>query len=303
MELRHLRYFLMVAEELNFTKAAEKLFTAQPSLSQQIRDLEQEVGVLLFERSARKVRLTEEGQAFLIHAQHAIESSKLAVAAARQVAHRKNNQIHIGFLNVAELKLMPNILNQLKSRIPELKIHLQSLTCLEQIQRLKNAELDITFTRYEIQHPDFKNIHLLNEQLYLVVSSSLHDSDRVLKFQELKNHNLIMCEENASPVFYEKLSRLYAFDQHLPDQMFWVTNVLQHINLINMGIGFSFVPEYLLKFLNPEVKVVQTDIRLPSLGLFANFAKNNQSAALAIICETLETEHIGSLCKSKGLFN
>lgn len=292
MELRHLRYFLMVAEELSFTKAAEKLFTAQPSLSQQIRDLEQEVGVLLFERSARKVRLTEEGQAFLIHAQHAIESAKLAVAAARQVAHRKNNQIHIGFLNVAELKLMPNILHQLKSRIPELKIHLQSLTCLEQIQRLKSAELDISFTRYEIQDPDFTNIHLLNEQLYLVASSSLHDSDRVLKFQELKNHPLIMCEENASPVFYEKLSHLYAFDQHSPDQIFWVTNVLQHINLINMGIGLSFVPEYLLKFLNPEVKVIQTDISLPSLGLYASFAKNNPSAALAIICETLHAHYV-----------
>lgn len=292
MELRHLRYFIMVAEELNFTKAAEKLFTAQPSLSQQIRDLEQEVGVLLFERTARKVRLTEEGEAFLVHAQNAIESSKLAVAAARQVAHRKNNQIHIGFLNVAELKLMPKILNQLKSSIPELKIHLQSLTCLEQIQRLKNAELDITFTRYEMQHPDFNNIHLLNEQLYLVASADLHSNDRIFKFQELKNHNVIMCEENASPVLYEKLNRIYPFENHQPDQMFWVTNVLQHINLINMGIGFSFVPEYLLKFLNPEVKIVKTDIHLPKLGLYASFAKNNQSPALVLICDALRHEQI-----------
>lgn len=291
MELRHLRYFLMVAEELNFTKAAEKLFTAQPSLSQQIRDLEQEVGVLLFERTARKVRLTEEGQAFLVHANNAIESSKLAMASARQVAHRKNNQIYIGFLNVAELKLMPNILKKLKSHIPELKIHLQSLTCLEQIQRLKNAELDITFTRYEIQHPDFDNIHILNEQLYLVASSELHPSERILKFQEFKNHNMIMCEENSSPVLYEKLSKIYSFEKHLQDQMFWVTNVLQHINLINMGIGFSFVPEYLLKFLNPEVKIIETDIALPSLGLYASFAKNNQSRALAIICDALSKEH------------
>lgn len=292
MELRHLRYFLMVAEELNFTKAAEKLFTAQPSLSQQIRDLEQEVGVLLFERSARKVRLTEEGQAFLVHAQNALDSSKLAVAAARQVAQRKNNQIHIGFLNVAELKLMPKILNQLKKSIPELKIHLQSLTCLEQIQRLKNAELDITFTRYEMQHPDFSNIHLLNEQLYLVATTDLHPSDRILKFQELKNHNMIMCEESASPVLYEKLNKIYPFEKHVSDQMYWVTNVLQHINLINMGIGFSFVPEYLLKFLNPEVKIVQTDIALPRLGLFANFATNRQSVALAIICNALRHEQI-----------
>lgn len=231
MELRHLRYFLTVAKEKSFTKAAEKLFTAQPSLSQQIKDLEQEVGVMLFERSARSVQLTEEGEAFLTHALNAIESSKLAVAAARQVAQRKNNQIHIGFLNVAEIKLMPRILAQLKSTIPDLKIHLHSLTCLEQIQKLKNAELDLTFTRYQLDHPNFNNIHILDEQIYLVAAEHLHPSNRVLTMKELKNHHVIMCEQNASPIFYDKLNQVMAFDLQQADRMIWVTNVLQHINL------------------------------------------------------------------------
>lgn len=291
MELRHLRYFLTVAEEQSFTKAAEKLFTAQPSLSQQIKDLEQEVGVALFERSARKVTLTDEGQAFLFHAQQAIESSKLAVAAARQVAQQKNNQIHIGFLNVAEIKLMPTILAQLKSTIPDIKIHLHSLTCLEQIQALKNAELDITFTRYELQHSDYENIHLMSEQIYLVALDSLHPSDRPLKLQELKNHTVIMCEQNASPVFYEKLNALIVFHQLRHDQMLWVTNVMQHLNLINMGMGFSFVPEYLLKFLSPQVKIIQTDIVLPQLGLYASFAKNSKNIALNLISDALKQDH------------
>jgi len=88
MELRHLRYFMTVAQQ-SFTKAAEKLFTAQPSLSQQIKDLEQEVGVNLFDRSSRKVKLTDEGRAFQIYAEKALENAKLAVAAARQVAQQK----------------------------------------------------------------------------------------------------------------------------------------------------------------------------------------------------------------------
>lgn len=287
MELRHLRYFLTVAEEQSFTKAAEKLFTAQPSLSQQIKDLEHEVGVALFDRSARKVKLTDEGQAFLIHAKQALHSSKLAVAAARQVAQQKNNQIHIGFLNVAEIKLMPSILAQLKSTIPNLKIHLHSLTCLEQIQALKNAELDISFTRYELQHPDYENIHLMSEQIYLVALESLHPSDRPLKLQELKNRTVIMCEQNASPVFYEKLNTLISFDQQRHEQMLWVTNVMQHLNLINMGMGFSFVPEYLLKFLNPQVKIIATDMVLPQLGLYATFARHTKNQALDLICDAL----------------
>ncbi|MFV5524313.1 LysR substrate-binding domain-containing protein [Acinetobacter variabilis] len=287
MELRHLRYFITVAQEQSFTRAAEKLFTAQPSLSQQIKDLEQEVGVNLFERSSRKIQLTDEGKAFLIYAEKALENAKLAVASARQVAQQKNNQIHIGFLNVAELKVMPHILAKLKKTMPDLKIHLHSLFCLEQLQRLKNAELDLSITRFQLDHPDFDNIHLLTEQIHLVAAKHLHPTDRILKLQELKNHTIIMCDQNASPVFYERLNALMSFDQLKHDQVLWATNVLQHINLINMGMGFSFAPDYLLRFLNDEVKVIQTDRPLPQVELYATFNKNSQNPALNIITEAL----------------
>jgi len=276
-----------VAQEQSFTRAAEKLFTAQPSLSQQIKDLEQEVGVNLFERSSRKIQLTDEGKAFLIYAEKALENAKLAVASARQVAQQKNNQIHIGFLNVAELKVMPHILAKLKKTMPDLKIHLHSLFCLEQLQRLKNAELDLSITRFQLDHPDFDNIHLLTEQIHLVAAKHLHPTDRILKLQELKNHTIIMCDQNASPVFYERLNALMSFDQLKHDQVLWATNVLQHINLINMGMGFSFAPDYLLRFLNDEVKVIQTDRPLPQVELYATFNKNSQNPALNIITEAL----------------
>lgn len=288
MELRHLRYFITVAQEQSFTRAAEKLFTAQPSLSQQIKDLEQEVGVNLFERSSRKIQLTDEGKAFLIYAEKALENAKLAVASARQVAQQKNNQIHIGFLNVAELKVMPHILAKLKKTMPDLKIHLHSLFCLEQLQRLKNAELDLSITRFQLDHPDFENIHLLTEQIHLVAAKHLHPTDRILKLQELKNHTIIMCDQNASPIFYERLNTLMSFDQLKHDQVLWATNVLQHINLINMGMGFSFAPDYLLRFLNDEVKVIQTDRSLPQVELYATFNKNSQNPALKIITQALK---------------
>lgn len=276
-----------MAQEQSFTRAAEKLFTAQPSLSQQIKDLEQEVGVNLFERSSRKIQLTDEGKAFLIYAEKALENAKLAVASARQVAQQKNNQIHIGFLNVAELKVMPHILAKLKKTMPDLKIHLHSLFCLEQLQRLKNAELDLSITRFQLDHPDFENIHLLTEQIYLVAAKHLHPTDRILKLQELKNHTIIMCDQNASPIFYERLNALMSFDQLKHDQVLWATNVLQHINLINMGMGFSFAPDYLLLFLNDEVKVIQTDRPLPQVELYATLNKNSQNPSLNIITEAL----------------
>ena len=288
MELRHLRYFISVAQEQSFTKAAEKLFTAQPSLSQQIRDLEDEVGVALFDRTTRKITLTAEGEAFLVHASNAIESAKLATAAARQVAQRKNNQIHIGFLNVAEIKLMPSILKQLKTHFPHTKIHLHSLSCVEQIQALKNAELDLSFTRFYYDHTGYHNIEVLSEQVYLVASTQFYPVQRTVKLQDLKHYPIIMCEQNISPVFYDRLNKIFAFDQMDAEQMLWVTNVLQHINLINMGMGFSFVPEYLLKFLNEDVRVIEMDTALPTLELYATFAKDSNNPALNIIHEALK---------------
>lgn len=102
MELRHLRYFVMVAKELNFSKAAAKLYTAQPSLSQQIKDLEDYVGVKLFYRTKRKVELTEEGEVFLEQALLTLAQADKAVQMARQVSKSKQQVLSIGFVPVVE---------------------------------------------------------------------------------------------------------------------------------------------------------------------------------------------------------
>ena len=288
MELRHLRYFAAVAEEQCFTKAADKLFTTQPSLSQQIKDLEEEVGVKLLDRTVRQIQLTDEGRAFLPYALQAIENSKLAIASARQVAHQKNYQIHIGLLNVAELKVLPLILERLKCEIPDLQIHIQSLTCLEQIQRLKNAELDLTFTRYAITHEDFENLHILTEKIYLVSGQKSVTHKTCLSVQDVMQHNLIMCEQNASPVFYEHVTHAIPVEQMPTERLLWVTNVLQHINLINLGMGYSFVPEYLLRFLADHVVILDTNFEVQALNLYANYRKQNQNLALQLITQELK---------------
>lgn len=288
MELRHLRYFVTIAQEQSFTKAAQKLFIAQPSLSQQMKDLEAEVGVSLLDRSARQIRLTEEGQAFLKHAHAALDSAALAIASARQVAQQKTQQLHIGFLNVAEIKVMPLILAKLKQQMPNVHIHIQSASCLAQIQALKAAKLDIAFTRYALEHSDYCNHLLFKEAVYLVVSKKYY-ARRCIARSQLREQHLIMCEQSASPVFYEKIQQCFAFQDLNHAQLLWVTNVLQHINLINLGLGFSFLPAYALKFLSDDVHLVETDFVLPELALYANYRRETQSAALQLIVEELRS--------------
>lgn len=288
MELRHLRYFVTVAEAQSFTQAAKKLFTTQPSLSQKIKDLEREVGVQLLDRSARLIQLTPEGKVFLQHAQDALNSAQLAMQAARQVAQQRQQQIHIGFLNVAEIKLLPTLLQQLKQHMPNLQLHIQSLTCLEQIQALKNASLDLAFTRYALKDPHYGNILVLEEPLYLVAAKKLYLSDAPISTEQLSQQTLILCEQQASPVLYEKIQQHFNFEKMPKSQLMWVTNVLQHINLINMGFGFSFLPQYALKFLNPDIVAIPTQFALPQLALYANYRKDLNHPALDFVLTQLE---------------
>lgn len=158
MELRHLRYFVTVAEELNFTRAAEKLNTVQPSLSQQIKDLEREVDAQLLERNNRKVELTEAGQAFLKEALLSLEHAERAVQAARQIAHVHKGQLNIGFVPVAEMKIFPYIMPNIRAHFSELKALFHSLTDAEQFSALRQGSIDIAFTRYQDQTNEFESV-------------------------------------------------------------------------------------------------------------------------------------------------
>ena len=159
MELRHLRYFVAVAEELNFTKAAQRMCTVQPSLSQQIKDLEQEVGVQLLIRSNRKVELTEEGKAFLKEALLSLEHAEKAIQDARKIANLNKDQLNIGFVPVAEMKIFPYIMPNIRAHFPEIQIKKMKRrwgACFYQKNRvcfnLVLAHIDYALIDYVIVH-------------------------------------------------------------------------------------------------------------------------------------------------------
>lgn len=169
MELRHLRYFVAVAEELNFTKAAQRMCTVQPSLSQQIKDLEHEVGAQLLIRTNRKVELTEEGKAFLKQALLSLEYAEKAIYDARQIANMSKDHLHIGFVPVAEMKVFPYIMPNIRAHFPDLKISFHSLTDSAQLDALKKGEIDIAFTRYPDESGEFEHVQVFQEPLALIM--------------------------------------------------------------------------------------------------------------------------------------
>jgi len=275
MELRHLRYFITVAEELNFSKAALKLYTAQPSLSQQIKDLEEDVGVKLLHRTKRKVELTEEGAVFLEQARLTLAQADKAVAMARQVSKAKQQMLRIGFVPVAEMKVFPYVLPNLRVQNPDLKIELLSLNNNEQMRLIKKGELDITFTRQNFQNDEIESQFVLREPLIFILPKdhlltkyeripvkALDGIDFIIPAAEesLTLHNLILDFAKQNGVEFNIIQK--------------ADNILFNINSIGIGLGCTILPGYIAPLMMENTVIRPLSVELPFLDLYVSYRKD-----------------------------
>lgn len=143
MELRHLRYFVAVAEEQNVTRAAARLHVSQPPLSRQIRDLEDELGLSLFEHGAKSVRLTDVGKVFLAEARAVLLRADEAVRTAKAVALGERGVIHVGYAPSLTVKVLPQTLRNFEAANPGVRVHLHDLSTLEMTRGLRDGELQV----------------------------------------------------------------------------------------------------------------------------------------------------------------
>ena len=291
MELRHLRYFVAVAEELNFTKAAQRMCTVQPSLSQQIKDLETEVGVQLLIRSNRKVELTEEGKAFLKQALLSLEHAELAIQDARKVANLQKDQLNIGFVPVAEMKIFPYIMPNIRAHFPELKIHFHSCTDAEQFKALKKGELDIAFTRYQDESSDIECVQIFSEPLALIMPKDDPISEqRHVSIKSFNGQNFVISDEDASPQLHKLITHYFKDAKLNVNVVQHSTNILLNVNLVGMGVGWSIVPAYVIPLLGDKIVVKNTIEPLPMIGLYASYRKEHKNDAIELILKILKEQ-------------
>ncbi len=143
MELRHLRYFVAVAEEQNVTRAAARLHVSQPPLSRQIRDLEEELGVALFEHKAKAIRLTDAGQVFLVEARSVLQRAEEAVQMVKAVASGRRGEIHVGYAPSLTVELLPRSLRVFQEANPGVRVHLHDLSTQEMLRGLRDGKLHV----------------------------------------------------------------------------------------------------------------------------------------------------------------
>jgi DNA-binding transcriptional LysR family regulator len=209
MELRHLRYFIAVAEELNFTKAARRLEVGQPVLSRQIHDLEREIGVQLFDRNSSRVFLTDAGNSFLSEARVALQHAAQAVEAAKQVQAGA-----AGTLRVAIGKglgdVVSRIINGYLRLFPGVEVDVKNIASGFQSEAFDDRRIDVGFMRPPLSNPQLTSRFLFEEGFSVVLrkSSSLARRRRI-RLKDLAQENVLMIDRNISPGFNEKMLELF----------------------------------------------------------------------------------------------
>jgi LysR family transcriptional regulator, hca operon transcriptional activator len=254
VELRHLRYFVAVAEELNFTRAAARLHTAQPSLSQQIRQLEAEVGARLLERTPHHVRLTVPGRMFLRDAREILARLDHAVRMAASAGTGTAGEIAIGTFPAADVKIVPALRPLLAEQAPDLRYVLHSRYALEPLAGLRQGKLDIAFLRGPVHEPDLLVTELIREPIMVVLPAHHRLARRRrIALRLLQDLPHIATARTASQAMHDAVAALAQAADVRMHAIRDADNSLGHLQMVQEGLGFALLPDYVGAILPPGV--------------------------------------------------
>ncbi len=254
MEIRHLRYFVAVAEELNFTRAAERLHVAQPPLSLQIKLLEEELRVPLFQRSKHRVLLTPAGEIFLAHARRVLKELADATQAMSGVARGEIGQLKIAFNGSSSRTVLPRLLRAFRANRPNVQLILSDLSTSEQLDALEANEIHIGIGRDMQSRSGIRSSLIRREALCLVLSQGhpLANLGRISS-SALEAEPWIMVSKVYAPSVHDMEVRTCAKAGFIPDALYQIKNIHSVLDLVAAGVGLSILPEGMERFKGDEV--------------------------------------------------
>ena len=289
MELRHLRYFVAVAEEGSLTVAAERrLYTSQPSLSRQIRDLEYQVGAQLLIRSARGIELTDAGKAFLDHARLALAQVEAARDAARRAARPLKPTFAVGFLSGQEVTWLSEATRVLATDLQQIEMNVSSEHSPDLADGLSTGRLDIAFMRAEPNHPELEYVTVAQEH-FVVLMPSDHSlaQKKQIDPQALKNEIFIGATDVAGPMRRAIENYLEAHGLQI-EPAHRIHNLTMAISLIASTRGVALLPAYAEKFLPWSVTSRPLKGDPPVIDLVVGHNRNNRSPVLAMFLSRID---------------
>ena len=279
MELRHLRYFVGVAETENVSRAAAKLHVSQPALSKQIRNLEEEIGFALFERTAKSVRLTRAGRTFLEHARTLLQRADQAIEEARAVAHGGETELQIGYQPSPTARILPLILRRWQGSMPKVHLKLHDLTNDESIAGLLDGTLQLAFVGWlprlgKLRRLRFEGLIRSHARLAVAPTHPLARRDTV-SLRDAAREPFVAYSREGYPDYPSFLQRAFAPVKAKPRIVEEHEGASSLLSAIEAGTGVALVPDVFGDMAGTRVKLLRV-IPDPEVTVFGIAALEGQ---------------------------
>jgi DNA-binding transcriptional LysR family regulator len=286
VELTHLRCFVAVAEELHFGRAATRLFMTQPPLSRQIHLLEEALGLLLFERNSRSVKLTEAGRIYYVDALRILRLADQATDSARRVARGDAGQITIGFTAVSGYQMVPALLAAARSHLPGISVVLREMVSLAQVRALETRAIDLGVMRAQYASHGLAYQQLGRESLVLAlparhplasVATSASGRQRPIAAGDLEGEAFVMYSSDGGKYFHDRITGLLTGANVRVNQVQFIDQTHSIVALVRAGLGVAIVPASAreLGFRDVVYRPLWTDDAWAELDLVWNKDQNN----------------------------
>ena len=293
MNFKQLTYFIAVAEELHFGRAAERLDMAQPPLSRQIKQLEDELEAILFNRGRSAITLTQAGERLLKRGKAIVAQLEDTRLEVRRLGQGAEGRLRIGFVGSATFGILPNIIRSYRANYPEMNLSLTPMNNAQLYRALVSREIDVAFARPTLKDPEFLSKHLVEEKLILALPDIVDTGNRtVAKLERLMTHNLILYPERPRPSYADMVIKAVEDAGFKAPMRLWCMDLQTALSLVAVGEGVCIVPESVsnaprtgMKFLNIEPEIARTELsvnyRVDEQGVHVkNFVNIAQKVAL-----------------------
>ena len=287
MELRHLRYFVTVAEELHFGRAAKKLHISQPPLSMQIRALEAELGVMHFNRTQRSVALTQSGNALLGEARHILTRVDQAVLMTRRVSRGEIGELAIGFISVADYNVLPVVLREFRRAFPLVNLTLRKSTTDAQIRDLLAGRIDVGFVLPPINEPSLESLPILREPLIAALPDKhpLARKAGKLVLEKLKDAPFILFPRPYAPGLYDDVvscCKAAGFSPRVEQEAIQMQTI---VSLVSAELGVALIPASLTNLRRTGVTYKELKAGSPLTGVHLAWRRGDDLPALLVFVD------------------
>lgn len=288
MEIQHFRCFVVLAQELHFTRAAERLHLSQPHLTRIINKIEKELGVTLLRRTTRQITLTDAGEKFLVEAQAVLARVEQAVQTMQQFTASKTGRLRIGFTQMARHCVLPEILSVFRDRYPQVQLDILEECTEELVEALRSTKVDLAFLHPPLR-ADFLNLIPIHQERFMIALPLNHPLalQAEIAFTGLANDRLILHHREHGPVLYDHILHLCQQAGFSPTVIHQDTD-RSFLGLVTANMGVCFIPPSMQNAKNPGIVCLPIVGDAPTLEHAVAWRRDDSSPFVKLFLQVVQ---------------